>query len=98
MLLPHKPFMLKESEREFEKIGLEEVSLRLAANRGGQYLYVTHGPLSTHAQGWVRWKKEREACLMRVGIYAAVAAAFLALLACGLTLFAWQFPVTPPSK
>jgi hypothetical protein len=83
-----------EHEREFEGVGIEEVRHFLASNRGGQHLYITHGPPSSEAQAWVRWKTEREAFWIKAGIGAAIFAALLALVSCVLTILAWRFPVT----
>jgi hypothetical protein len=84
-----------ENQREFERIGIEEVRRFLASNRGGQHLYITSGPPSSEAQAWVRWETEREAFWTRAGIGAAIVAALLALMSCVLTILAWRFPVPP---
>ncbi len=38
MIWPRKPSLKPEHEREFERIGIEDVRYRLASNRGGQHL------------------------------------------------------------
>jgi hypothetical protein len=95
MIGPRKPADLTpENERELERAGIEEVRRFLASN-SGQYLYITSGPPSSQAKAWVRWKTERETFWIRAGICAAILAAFLALVSCILTVFAWQIPITP---
>ena len=94
MIWPQKPVLAPENEREFEKIGIDEVR-RFLASSSGQHLYITSGPPSSEAKAWVRWKVERDAFWMKAGIAAAICAALLALISCILTVFAWRLPVAP---
>jgi hypothetical protein len=94
VIWPHKPVLTPKHEREFERVGIDEVRRFLASSRG-QYLYITSRPPSSEAKAWVRWKTERDAFWIRTGIAAAICAALLALISCFLTVLAWQLPVAP---
>src|SRR5271166_4748615 len=92
VIWPRKPILTPEHEREFERVGIEEVRRRLGSNTG-RLLYGTNGPPSFEAQRWVRWKAECRAFSIRVGIGAAIVAALLAFVSCFVAFFAWRFPV-----
>ena len=93
-IYPQKPALTKAYEKEFEKIGIEEVRRFLLSNRGA-FLYATHGPPTSEALEWVRWKARCEAFWVRSGILSAIVAAVPALVSCILTIVAWRFPIPP---
>lgn len=94
MIYPRRPVLAPQHEREFERVGIDEVR-RFLASSSGQYLYITNGPPSSEAKKWVRWKTELDAFWIRVGIVAAICAALLALISCVVTALSWRFPVDP---
>ena len=52
VIWPRKPVLTPAHEREFEKVGIDEVR-RFLASSTGQNLYISHGPPSSEAKAWV---------------------------------------------
>lgn len=87
-IIPQRPLDLTpDDEREFERVGIEEVR-RLLTSSERQHLYYSHGPAFARAKEWIRWKSELERFWAKTGIIAAILAALFAFAG-------WLFPISP---
>lgn len=103
-----KPDLDKVVFSELDRIGVDGVKIRLGEiglqpgnpKRQGvislNHQTEDHLPYITRdeCEQWLAWKASIEAKWIRIGALAAVAAAIIGLVAIGLTIAAWRWPVS----